>query len=94
MIRFISLLVSIPLVIFIAAFTYNNAQLVTVDLFTLQIKIPLALLLLLTLLVGIMIGFFFNIMALLSLKKKQAFLARKQAALKDLPEVLNKSETK
>jgi len=94
MIRFISLLVAVPLIALIATFTYKNAQLVPIDLFIMQIELPLALLLLVALFAGAFLGFFFNIMALLGLKNKYAKLARKKAALNDLPEVLNKSASK
>ncbi len=94
MIKFISLLVSIPLIILVAIFTFNNAQPVSVDLLLLQLKLPLALLLLVSLLIGAILGFLFNIMALVSQKKKQSKLKRKKEALKGFPEVLNKSNVK
>jgi len=94
MIRFISLLVAIPLIVLIATFTYKNAQLVPIDLFIMQIKLPLALLLLAALFIGAILGFFFNVMTLLGLKKKHSKLARKRATLNDLPEALNKPSSK
>ncbi len=94
MIKFISLLVSIPLIILVAIFTFNNAQPVSVDLLLLQLKLPLALLLLASLLTGVILGFLFNIMALVNQKKKQSQLKRKKEALKGFPEVLNNSNVK
>jgi len=92
MIRFISLLVSIPLIILIAAFTYKNAQLVSIDLFVFQINLPMAVVLLIALLVGVVIGFVFNLMALLSQKKKYSRLKHKKETLQGLSEVLSKPD--
>lgn len=92
MIRFISLLVSIPLIALIAAFTYKNAQLVSVDLFIFQIDLPMAVLLLIAMFVGILIGFIFNIMAVISQKKKYKRLENKKETLQGLSGVLNKSK--
>lgn len=92
MIRFISLLVSIPLFILIAAFTYKNAQLVSVDLFILQIDLPLAVILLIALLIGVIIGFVFNLLALLYQKKRYLRLKYKKETLNGLSDVLNKSD--
>ena len=92
MIRFISLLILIPLIILIAAFTYKNAQLVSIDLFVLQIDLPMAIVLLITLLVGVIIGYAFNLMSLLNQKKKYLRLKHKKETLNGLSEVLKKSE--
>ncbi len=94
MIRFISLLVSIPLVILIAAFTFKNAQLVSIDLFVVQVSLPMAVVLLIVLLVGVLLGFIFNLMALLNQKKKYIKLMHKKAALQGLSEVLKTKKTK
>ncbi len=92
MIRFISLLVSIPLIFLIAAFTFKNAQLVNIDLFILQIELPMAVVLLIALLVGVIIGFIFNLMALLNQKKKYLRLKHKKETLQGLSEVLKQSK--
>ncbi len=92
MIRFISLLIFIPLVLLIAAFAYKNAQLVSIDLFVLQINLPMAVILLITLLVGFVLGFIFNLMSLLSQKKKYLRLKYKKETLNGLSEVLKQSE--
>jgi len=60
MIRFISLLVSIPLIIVLATFAYRNAQSIKIDLFINIYHIPLAAILLVTLLVGGILGFMVN----------------------------------
>lgn len=92
MIRFISLLISIPLIILIAAFTYKNAQLVSIDLFIMQVDLPMAMVLLITLLVGVIIGFIFNLMTLLNQKKKYLRLKHKKETLNGLSEVLKQSD--
>ena len=92
MIRFIILLVSIPLIILIAAFTYNNAQMVSLDLFIYKIDLPMAMVILIALLVGVIIGFMFNLMVLLNQKKKYLRLKNKKETLKGLSEVLKKSD--
>ncbi|VAW65757.1 hypothetical protein MNBD_GAMMA08-2572 [hydrothermal vent metagenome] len=92
MIRFIILLVSIPLVILIAAFTYKNAQLVSIDVFVFQIDLPMAFVLLIALLIGVFIGFIFNFMALMNQKKKYLKLKNKQQTLEGLSEVLKQTE--
>jgi len=92
MIRFISLLISIPLIILISAFAFNNPQLVLIDLFTSKIELPLAVALLISMLTGVIIGFVFNILSLYAQKKKYAQLKHKSETLNGLSEVLNKSE--
>jgi len=92
MIRFISWLVFIPFIILIAAFTFKNAQPVSIDLFILQIDLPMAVVLLITLFVGVIIGFIFNLMSLLNQKKKYLKLKHKKDTLMGLSEVLDKPE--
>ena len=92
MIRFISLLISIPLIILISAFAFNNPQLVLIDLFTSKIELPLAVALLISLLTGVVIGFVFNLLNLYTEKKKYLRLKHKKETLNGLSEVLNKSE--
>ena len=90
--RFISLLISIPLIILIAAFTYKNAQLVSIDLFILQVDLPMAVVLLITLLVGVIIGFVFNLITLINQKKMYLRLKRKKETLNGLSEVFKQSD--
>jgi len=92
MIRFISLLISIPLIILITTFAFNNPQLVLIDLFTSKIELPLAVALLISLLLGVIIGFVFNLISLYTQKKKYLRLMRKKETLNGLSEVFNKSE--
>ncbi len=92
MIRFISLLAFIPLVILIAVFAFKNAQPVSIDLFLYQINLPLAVFLLISLFLGVMIGYMFNIMSLLSQKKKYNQLKNKKETLQELSGVLNKPD--
>jgi uncharacterized integral membrane protein len=92
MIRFISLLVSIPLIILIAAFTFKNAQLVSLDLFVFQISLPMAVILLISLLIGFALGYLFNILALINQKKKYIKLKHKKETLKGLSDILKPSD--
>jgi len=92
MIRFISWLIFLIFLILIAAFTYKNAQLVSVDLFIYQINLPMAVLLLIALLLGVLAGFAFNIMALLSQKKKYMRLKAKKETLQGISGVLDKTD--
>lgn len=92
MIRFLSLLISIPLIILIAAFTYKNAQFITIDLFIYQITLPLTVILLFVLLIGVLLGYLFNLVTLFSQKATIRRLKRKKEALQGLSGVLNKSD--
>lgn len=84
MIRFISLLVSIPLIILVAAFSYKNAQLVSIDLFLYQLNLPLAVVLLIVLLLGVLIGYIINFVSLLNQKQKYLRLKSKKETLQGL----------
>lgn len=92
MIRFISLLVSIPVIILIAAFTYKNAHLVPIDLFLYQINLPMAVWLLIALLIGVVVGYLINIMSVIKLRNKVFRLQSKQQTLEGLSGVLHKKE--
>ena len=89
--RFISLLVSIPLILVIAAFSFKNAQLVTVDLFTFQQALPLTVIILIAMLIGVILGYSINLFTLLSQKRTIRRLQRKKEALQGLSSVLHKS---
>lgn len=89
--RFISLLVSIPLILVIAAFSFKNAQLVTVDLFTFQQTLPLTVIILIAMLIGVILGYSINLFTLLSQKRTIRRLQRKKEALQGLSSVLHKS---
>jgi uncharacterized integral membrane protein len=88
--RFISLLVSIPLILVIAAFTFKNAQLVTVDLFTFQLDLPLTVILLIAMLIGVILGYAINLFTLISQKRTIRRLQRKKETLQGLSGVLQK----
>jgi len=93
MIRFIILLILIPVIIVITAFSYRNAAPVSVDLFTVVTDLPLALLLLLCLLLGGIMGFMLNLSGLLSLKAQIRQVKKKKAAMKSLSEMFKQSDS-
>ena len=88
--RFISLLVSIPLILVIAAFTFKNAQLVTVDLFTVQLDLPLTVIMLIAMLIGFILCYAINLVTLFSQKRTIRRLQRKKETLQGLSGVLQK----
>lgn len=92
MIRFLSLLISVPIIIIIAAFAYRNAQLVKIDLFIVEVNIPFAAILLICLILGAIIGYFSNIFMLIRHKKKIKQLEKQKQLVKGLSDVL-KSDT-
>ena len=77
MIRFISLLVSIPLIILIATFAYRNAQSIDIDFFINIYHLPLAAILLTTLIMGGILGFIVNFLVLMK-QKNTIRLMKKQ----------------
>lgn len=91
MIRFLVLLVLIPVILIIAAFTYRNAASVNIDLFTSEYSIPLAALLLIALLVGIVIGFLANFYIVMRQKNRIRHLIKQRETLGRLSDVF-KSE--
>ncbi|VAW58197.1 hypothetical protein MNBD_GAMMA11-1051 [hydrothermal vent metagenome] len=90
--RFISLLISIPFIILIAAFAFRNAEPVSVDLFVFSVKWPLALFLLVALFLGVIIGYLFDAGALFILRKQCRQLKKKQETLQGLSGVLRKPD--
>lgn len=92
MIRFLSILISIPIIIIIAAFAYRNAQLVKVDLFVVEVNIPFAAMLLICLILGGILGYLSNIFVLIMQKKKIKQLEKQRLHVKGLSDVL-KSDT-
>ncbi len=93
MIRFISLLVSIPIIILVAAFAYKNSQPVSLDFFVFQAELPLAIVLLLVLLCGFVLGFLFNLVILIRQQQKYRQLKNKKDTLQGLSGVLDKPES-
>lgn len=92
MIRFLSLLVSIPIIIIIAAFAYRNAQLVKINLFVVEVNVPFAAIILICLVLGGVIGYLSNIVVLIRHKKKIKQLEKQRQLVKGLSDVL-KSDT-
>ena len=88
MIRFISLLVTIPVIVVIAAFAYRNAQLITIDFFTSEYQIPLAVIILLTLLIGGIFGFVLNLFVIIKQKNKIRQMIKQRRVLTGLSDIL------
>jgi len=87
MIRFISLLVSIPLIIVLATFAYRNAQSIKIDLFINIYHIPLAAILLVTLLVGGILGFMVNLFILIKQKNKIRQMTKQRQEMLGLTDI-------
>jgi uncharacterized integral membrane protein len=80
--RFILLLISVPLIIVIATFAYRNAQAVNIDFFINSYNLPLAAILLVTLIVGGILGFMVNFFVLIAQKNKiRKMIKQKQEML-------------
>lgn len=92
MTRFISLLVSIPIIILVAAFAYKNAQLVSIDLFVLKVDLPISIVMLVLLLIGFVMGLLFNAVLLVQQQRKYLRLKHKKDTLQGLSGVLSKSD--
>ncbi len=93
MIRLLSLLVSIPIIVLVAAFAFKNAQPVYLDLFVIQTQLPLAIIMLVVLLSGFVLGLLFNLMMLIKQQQKYRRLKNKKDTLQGLSGVLDKSDT-
>jgi lipopolysaccharide assembly protein A len=92
MIRFISLLVSIPLLIVISTFAYRNAQPVEIDFFTNTIQLPLAAILLIVLLLGGVLGFMLNFYVLMKQKNKIRQMTKQRKEMLGLTDILTKDK--
>lgn len=79
--RFLFLLIFIPLLLIIIAFTYRNAQSVELDLLVVHYQLPLAIVMLFTLLLGGVLGFLLNMAVLLGCKRENSKLKKQQKAL-------------
>ena len=88
MMRFIYLLVSIPIIVIIATFAYRNASLVSIDFFVAQFNIPLAAIILVCTLLGIIIGFLINIFVVLLQKNKIRKLIKQTQTMSGLSDFL------
>ena len=88
MIRFITLLVFIPIIVVIAAFSFRNAQLVRIDFFIHEFDIPLAAIILVALILGAGLGFLANIFVLLAQKNTIRQLNKQRQTLGSLSDAL------
>ena len=88
--RFLSLLIILPLFILVAAFAYKNAYLISVDLFLFQLDLPLTAVILISIFIGVIMGYLYNLMSLFKQKKKYRRLKNKKEVLHDLSDVLDK----
>lgn len=86
--RFIYLLVSIPIIVIIATFAYRNAGLINIDFFVTQFNMPLAVIILVCILLGIIIGFFINIIVVLQQKNKIRQLVKQTQTMSGLSNFL------
>ena len=78
----------IPVIIVVAAFAFRNAQIIRIDLFTIELHIPLAVVILVALFVGAGLGFLANLFVLLSQKNKIRKLMKQHQTLSGLSDVL------
>lgn len=92
MIRFISLLVSLPVIILVAAFAFKNAQLVSVDLFIYQVQLPLAVILLIVLMLGFVFGLLLSIVLFIRQSARFRKLKKQKNTLSELSGILGKAE--
>lgn len=88
MIRFISLLISIPLLIVASTFAYRNAQSVEIDFFISTYYLPLAAILLIVLLLGVLLGFMLNFFILVKQKNKIRQMTKQQQEMSGLTDIL------
>ncbi len=88
MIRFLIMLVFIPLIVVIAIFAFRNAQIIHIDLFIAEFRVPLAVVILIALLLGTAFGFVANFFVLLAQKNKIRQLNKQRQTLNSLSEVL------
>lgn len=86
--RFIYLLVSIPIIVIIATFAYRNAGLVKIDFFVTQFNMPLAAIILLCILLGVIIGFLINIFVVIRQKNKIRHLIKQTQTMSGLSNFL------
>jgi len=89
MIRFISLLVGIPLLIVVSTFAYRNAQSVEIDFFINTYHLPLAAILLIVLLLGGLLGFLLNFFIIIKQKNKIRQMTKQRQEMLGLTDILN-----
>lgn len=88
MMRFITLLVLIPVIVIVAVFAFRNAQFVTIDLFIDSYNLPLAAVILVSLLIGVLIGFAINILVLIKQRNSIRMLNKRKQTLNGLADIL------
>lgn len=88
MIRFIILLVLIPVIVIVAVFAFRNAQFVTIDLFINSYNLPLVAVILVSLLVGVLIGFAINTLILAKQRNTIRMLKKRKQTLNGLADIL------
>lgn len=86
--RFIYLLVSIPIIVIIATFAFRNAGLVSIDIFVSKLNIPLAAIMLVCVLLGTILGFIFNIIVVIQQKNKIRKLIKQTQTMSGLSDFL------
>lgn len=88
MIKFLILLILIPFILIVAAFSYNNAQPVTLDLFVEQISVPQSGIILVCVLIGFILGFIANFGVILALRYRMRRLEKQSRNKDSLSEIL------
>lgn len=88
MMRFIYLLVSIPIIVIIATFAYKNAGLARIDFFVAEFNIPLAAIILVCIFLGIVLGFLINIFVIIRQKNKIRQLIKQTQTMSGLSDFL------
>lgn len=86
--RFIYLLVSIPIIVIIATFAFRNAGLVGIDIFVSKLNVPLAAIMLVCVLLGAVLGFIFNIIVVIQQKNKIRQLIKQTQTMSGLSDFL------
>lgn len=89
MLRFITILFSIPFIIVVAAFAYRNAQAVKIDFFVNTYFWPLAIIILLALIVGGIMGFMVNFYIIIKQKNKIRQLKKQNKEMLGLSSILD-----
>ena len=88
MMRFITLLVLIPVIVIVAVFAFRNAQFVSIDLFIGSYNIPLVAVILVSLLIGVLIGFVINVLVLIKQRNTIRTLSKRKQTLNGLADIL------
>ncbi len=92
MMRFITLLVLIPIILIVAVFAFRNAEFVKIDLLIDVFNLPLAAVILVSLVVGVLIGFAINIFILIRQRNTIRMLNKRKQTLSGLADILKSSD--